>query len=366
VKFGVPVLRKIGTSKTMKAYMFKSFLALTLLITTSLVHAGEGGTVTGNGGDVIVCGDKVQMLDVYEGMTLRNLHLDLDGPDFKSKVDFAIRRIMKVDPWRGRVLWQLNSEFLSEVKFVRNVDLRDIEDSNQPFLPKGCKQEQIAIQNIKVTWADPTYIINEDLWDKLDENNKAVLVIHEIVFLASTRIDGVSQWTSPTVRFMTEIMISNFIFQESDVNYRAYVSTTPLAETVMAGEAKNFKWYSQSLDFNNPFHHDARFHKPDILELSTARETEIAQWRWSNSCQTMGGKQISPKDIPHVIDVINTFHPSSSSAFPFYVSEGKAKPLSLIRDAGTRGAGKVENPGRAETGALWCVFDKRPSWLNVD
>lgn len=58
----------------------------------------------------------------------------------------------------------------------------DIQDSLVRVFPRGCKIEQIAIQKEPAFPEDKRFTVSKDLWDLLDEDNKAGLVLHEIIY----------------------------------------------------------------------------------------------------------------------------------------------------------------------------------------
>jgi hypothetical protein len=49
-------------------------------------------------------------------------------------------------------------------------------------LPKNCELKQIAIQIRNPDLFDKRYVINQDLWNSLDTDNQAALVLHEIIY----------------------------------------------------------------------------------------------------------------------------------------------------------------------------------------
>ena len=72
---------------------------------------------------------------------------------------------------------------MSNVRFIRQ-DLRDISDSEELSLGENCEKKQIAVNRVGLP-VHPTrkmYTIDERLWEKLDEEQKAGLILHEIIY----------------------------------------------------------------------------------------------------------------------------------------------------------------------------------------
>lgn len=80
-----------------------------------------------------------------------------------------------------------------------------ISDALNPVIPKGCKMQQVAIQQPPEFPGDLRYIIDENLWDKLDSNSKAALIIHEIFYNEGIFL---GHQNSKAVRYMTGIVTS--------------------------------------------------------------------------------------------------------------------------------------------------------------
>ncbi|MFS4460723.1 hypothetical protein [Bdellovibrio sp. HCB2-146] len=146
-----------------------------------------GGSGAGNGGDVILCSGvpsrpEIQLLDFYELELFENLKplvVESTPGSAHDKAAAAIRTLQNVSPIRmERYLDELN-HFMSRITFVR-YELPNLPDDLNVVMPKGCSLQQIAIQQ-KPTGV-PLYTVNENLWNRLDENQKAGLILHEIVY----------------------------------------------------------------------------------------------------------------------------------------------------------------------------------------
>ena len=155
--------------------------------------ASASGRDVGNGGDLVICRDgerrivSAELLDFYEARVLRGIPMDLGAADLsiQSKITLAIGRIRGLSADRYAEYQARVQEFYARAKFFPDVHLEDIPDSDHLVLPQGCAIEQIAIQRAEAAADEPLYVISQELWDALDNDNRAGLVLHEIIYRES-------------------------------------------------------------------------------------------------------------------------------------------------------------------------------------
>ncbi len=183
----------------------------------------------GNGGDALVRKDQAgqrnfaMLLDFYEGMqTSPRMSLDLGGPTLTvmEKVGFAISKLDRVDPLRAaRYREWLQGFKQGEACFAAGIRLKDIDDSNHIQLPDGpgWEIEQVAIQKDPVFPEYPRYVINLDIWNEMDKDNQAGLILHELMYRDATQ-DGIH--SSEKVRKIVMTVASEKLL---DLSVRDYV-----------------------------------------------------------------------------------------------------------------------------------------------
>jgi len=171
----------------MNKFIKQTMIAATLTAST-VALAGDG---VGNGGDVLICpkgiGKKqIELLDYYEARQKpRSWVIDLGKASLSrdEKVNIIIDRIEKIDPLRAEQYRKWAKEFIDDVDWRKGETLVDIPDSEHIALPTGCRKDQLVIQS------EPNgitiykrYTINQDIWDKMDADEQAGTVMHEIVY----------------------------------------------------------------------------------------------------------------------------------------------------------------------------------------
>lgn len=166
-------------------------LTLTSILISLLLPCTQlfAGNEYGNGGDVIYCSQqdappKVEILDLYEARARWGLTLDLGQDNLTpvEKVNYALERLDRIDHFRAEYYKKIAGEFFENALFISGVTLIDIPDSQFTYIPSNCEIRQIAIQKEPQFPGEKLYTISKDLWDILDNNQKAGLILHEIVY----------------------------------------------------------------------------------------------------------------------------------------------------------------------------------------
>lgn len=341
--------------------------AFYLIIRIGAVEAAEslggGGSEGGNGGDVVVCQDRTMVLDVYEAESLRSQKLDLgaEGLSIEDKIRLATKRLWKVDPYRAGIIRELALNFVKESKFLRGIDLKDVDDSNEIFLPRGCELKQIAVQGKRILPSDPYYVVNQDLWDQLNTDNKAVLALHEAIFRATS-----SNWSSSLVRLLNSMTFTTTVDLISKSQYYQMVHGTPLKDTVYAGTVELWnggwgigpRWIFQLPDYRPNV---VAFQKPSIWSKKEIR------LHWSHECQRMGGSPVQAGPVDGGIGQIfrdydwgnppgpqhtRRFFNSEYGIRLFEIDSGSMLPRSVYGNDGI-------TPEDA-TGEVWCESNNPP------
>lgn len=158
----------------------KKFLMI-VLASTGLFASANGNRV-GNGGDVVECPAKVELLDFYESsLALQSFDSKLNHKEIAADV---LKNLKRVSPRQADQYSRRLAQFFSEVDLKSGVELKNIRDSKHLFSPKdeSCKVAQIAIRRNEASSLSKRFTINKDLWRKLSEQGKAGLVLHEIIY----------------------------------------------------------------------------------------------------------------------------------------------------------------------------------------
>lgn len=188
----------------------KRLMALILLLFATAPALSS--KIIGNGGDVSVCINrtpKVQLLDFVESRVLRKNHIKLwnpPGATYSEKLEVVLERLGRRFPEFTQLLKTEIANFEEKNVKESDIELEDINDSLHKFRLPGCHVEQIANQSIPLFDDDPWFLINANLWNQLEEFDKAGLVLHEVIYRIGLR-HGVEH--SIGVRYLVSL-----IFQE--------------------------------------------------------------------------------------------------------------------------------------------------------
>lgn len=147
------------------------------------------GVEVGNGGGGVVCRDtngaitSVELIDFWVGRNEWSFTLDLGSGSFMDKVNHALQRLARFDNDRAIRYTKKAALFLANVNWLTNSVLPAPGDTDDLVKPAGnCQFETVALQRNPQFPAEKFYRINKDLWDKMDDTNKAGLILHEIIY----------------------------------------------------------------------------------------------------------------------------------------------------------------------------------------
>ncbi len=152
---------------------------------------GSEGDHGGNGGDLAVCVRpdgtvSYELLDYFEAAHQSPaMPFELGDPswDASEKVQYALSRLSDLDPVRGARYEAEAKYFLSLVDWItQGPGLEHIPDLGEVAIPTHCQVKQIAIRRKTFHPSIKPYLIDERLWLKLDEDHKAGLILHELIY----------------------------------------------------------------------------------------------------------------------------------------------------------------------------------------
>jgi len=200
---------------------------LVLALNTSAF--AKGGEV-GNGGDVFQCqNSKSVLVDVYEAQAERGIKLDLGPPRLAlfSKVDMAIKRLARLSPIRAKMYSDQAHNFFNEASLIPDAQLTPIQDVYNWATPDGCVLKQIAVQIVPQFPQDKRYLISKDLWDTLDDDSKAALILHEVIYREAISLGFTN---SISVRYFNSLIFSHELDKATPKDFVATLQSLPFVD----------------------------------------------------------------------------------------------------------------------------------------
>lgn len=176
-------------------------LSSLLLLTTT---AAQAWTYKGNGGYSVVCPNGAELLDYYEGRVIRNFKLNLGPPELPvpDKIKILLDRLAARSPQRAARYRLQYNDFLKEARFLSNIDLGEIGDADPIVVPAGCKPVPTINQRTPDFPGDPRYIVKLEIWNLLNNDSKAGLILHELIYRE------LQQETSINTRYFNSLLAS--------------------------------------------------------------------------------------------------------------------------------------------------------------
>lgn len=203
-------------------------MKLLVLLFLFSTHFAFSEDRVGNGGDVLICdeadGQSFYVLEEYEGMY--DAKIGGEELSYNQKVEILLERIQKQFPERAKFYREVYGSFGKRMNF-KNSPLPAINDSHE-FPTPQCMIVQAAYFK-RDSKNNYSYYIQKQIWDRLNNDQKAVLFFHEIMY---TEAVGLGHSTSVQVRranrlvFTSETFDGDF-FDELFIQPLAAIKPTP-------------------------------------------------------------------------------------------------------------------------------------------
>lgn len=195
------------------------FLIMNLMLTFA------NGNRVGNGGDVVICKEKTHLLDVYEFQQLNpQIKLDHQQPNLMESI---ITKLYELNPSQSTMYKNKMNFFKERMKLLDSVELTDLKDENNFFLPadKNCILKQIAIRDLKPAPGEPALLINKIQWQKLSPLEQQALLLHEVIY---EHLYSLGEKDSKKVRGLVRHMLQPSFLKESKSSYWEFIRSYKL------------------------------------------------------------------------------------------------------------------------------------------
>lgn len=218
-------------------------LGLLFLLMTNFAMSSEGGDRVGNGGDVIICKENgeenVYVLDEYEAESHGSVgSVNLN---YEQKILILIERVKKDFPARYDFYSSLFQYYKKNVTFSPK-KLPEVNDTSVSTA-SNCNMFQAAFFK-QSSNNQNAYFLQREIWNRLTEDQKAILVFHEILY---TEAVGLGHSTSIHVRRANRYVFLAFPFQANyfDEAFMIPLKKTPRTAGLVIQQLENA--YSESI-----------------------------------------------------------------------------------------------------------------------
>jgi len=240
----------------------KALLITPLLLATFISNAWAIGDEKQNGGDVVACDaanpNNFELLDLYEAKTLHQLSLvPAKGTTVETIFEESMQTYESIDPIRASLYRDYMKSFAAEARFVPDSDFTDVPDEGFKAPPKDCTLRQIVVQYDSPAPNGTRYMVNQDLWNHLNEENRAALLIHEFMYREGRKPQNNFR-TSSGVRYLNGLIHSTKMKNMTIEEYVREMRAVGFQEIVIQGQPLVlFTWNSdktqktpQDIDFH--------------------------------------------------------------------------------------------------------------------
>ena len=168
------------------------------------------GNEVGNGGNVVNCKDKLQMLDLYEAKTLRGVELDSELGAGSDPYQIARDRLTLLDKFDAKSVkvYRANlARLQKDISLENDIQLVPIDDSGHAFVPKDpeCKVTQLAALRKKPLPGEKRLLVNNSLFKKMVPVQQAALLLHEAIY---ERLALLGEKDSSKARYLVSYLMS--------------------------------------------------------------------------------------------------------------------------------------------------------------
>lgn len=148
----------------------------------------SAGGVDGGGGKSVVCRNaeghitSAELLDLYEGSKMYGLNIQKSNAPFTEQIETALAVI----PPSARSMMAAYAHIVRDKMTLLplGTEIVPVDDSLEVVVPKNCQVEQLAR-----FYSQDKILVNGEIWQSLDEANRAALILHEAVY-AHNRLVG--------------------------------------------------------------------------------------------------------------------------------------------------------------------------------
>nr|BFD60125.1 hypothetical protein CKG001_22320 [Bdellovibrio sp. CKG001] len=193
------------------------FTALLIVFLTYPLPTYAGDEIC-NGGDVIVCPRQTpRLLDLHERDVLYSygehpqeaLWSAFKPLHIKDTVEELIEPLKTTAPELHACLSSYidNDSFWEQIRHLPGHEMHNVQDEVSYVVPVGCEKKQVALQLRTPLHKAPRYLINDDIWIRMNSFQQAGLIVHEILLFNALQSPG---WrgNTPAVRQATAFVLS--------------------------------------------------------------------------------------------------------------------------------------------------------------
>ena len=222
--------------------MYKNTILAVLVALSFSAIAGDKG----NGGYSVVCRNddgtiaSAELLDIYEGRLIHNLNYTNNSLTVAALLSAAQYKVLTEKSFSDKFIREIRSIHSNLVFIPEGNVLESTEDALPSIKKKDCQFEQLA------NYTDNgEIIVTQEIYDHLDNLNKAALVVHEAVYAIRRKALGES--TSVASRKLTAYLMADKLkyneqveldrlitgsLQRPEMNKRPCGLTGPISERI--------------------------------------------------------------------------------------------------------------------------------------
>lgn len=288
----------------------------------------------GNGGVILTCqGSAPQVLDLYEAQTRFNLTVvptKAQGDEMQIAAEL-IGRLADKDPSRANLYSAWLKTFMTDAQFVTG-SFAKTPDLGSVVIPDGCDLQQAVVQQQPSVVNAYRYLVNKNLWSQLDANNKAALILHEIIYREMITTPS-QEFSSERIRYFNDLIHANLPGVSSLENYISTLQSVHLSSYTYKGWALLLgnpdgtgEWNSASVIFDS----QDRITAASLLAFQTINQPYM-QYTCANKSANplLGAASFNEKGQLVTLNVDDNFKPTLDCNLPLFSYDKNGSAFSV-------------------------------------
>ena len=185
------------------------------------------------GGQVVICPKVIVPLMVAEA----NITMDFVAKNLDDALEVQLQRIGKYNPTRAKKLRLSLSTIEEDISRIPHVDLVNPEDW-KTGIGRGCQIAKVLLQRTPIRPSDKKMIIDQTLWEKLNYETQAAILIEALYYREMLTRPKFSQerndYSDVTTLSDLRKFLSNVLFQDEGISL--YQTLISLSDLELVGE----------------------------------------------------------------------------------------------------------------------------------
>ncbi|WP_374000854.1 hypothetical protein [Bdellovibrio bacteriovorus] len=286
----------------------------------------------GNGGFILVCtGKKSAVLDLHENATRQIGEVQFSSSTaVTAKVLDLISRLEAHDKGRATQYKAWALSFFNEVQWIREASFNQTPDLGMVIIPNDCRLEQVVFQRNPSILNKTRYMVDENLWNHMDTDNQAALIMHEIIYREFMN-SVTKEIASERIRIFNLVLHTNILKNLTQPEYISLIQelhftsyTSQNLKFTIGYESNDKGWLNLPVTFNSA---------GNVVEGTLAAEQTFIRKHLSYTCSateipSLGNAKLDDNGTLRLLNIQDGFD-TKICGLPFATIQGDEGTITI-------------------------------------